>query len=158
MKSVIQKWRILQCILFFSCFSCRWLVNLIMHGLTYGTAVISAGWVCWLTFEENTDNVMVQALLGRGVLEISLAEVRTGHLGTAAAPGTWAQLPCLYSTGQICARWASGKNRASGKSVFLDGCCKLSNWVTWLKLEASPTEHCPVSMRVCKSEKFRSQV
>lgn len=43
-----------------SCFSCRWLINLIMRRLTDGAAAVSAGWACWLKFEDNTDNAMVQ--------------------------------------------------------------------------------------------------
>jgi len=96
-----------------------------MHGLTDGAAAVSAGWVCQLKFEENTDNTMVQTLLGRGDLDFSLAEVRTSHSATTAALGTRRQLLCLYRAGQICTRWASGKERKSKTGLQ-------ANQVSWL--------------------------
>lgn len=47
-----------------SCVNCRWFVKSIMHWLADGEAVVSAGWMCWLKFEENTDNTVFSSCWG----------------------------------------------------------------------------------------------
>lgn len=95
-----------------SCVNCSWFVNSIMHQLADGEAAVSAGWMCWLIFKENTDNTVVQFLLGRGHLGFSFAELRTSH------PRTRTQLLCLHSTGHV-GEWASRKNLGSRQISFL---------------------------------------